>query len=126
MVVLTTVSSAFEAKVVVARLGSDGIVCELRGAVDSMYPVGNVTVLVRATDLDTARALLMVDDVEDAFVGFANPPGGGGTDDPWFDTEGETTMSRSWTQRRLWKVAAVAALLALVVTAGRSLIGFVV
>lgn len=126
MVPLTTLMSAFEAKVVVARLGSDGIVCELRGAVDSMYPVGNVTVLVPVTDLETARALLMADDVEDAFVGFANPPGSGTADDLWFDSDDGATIDRSWTQRRLWKVAAVAALLALVVAAGRSLLGFVV
>ncbi len=62
MVKLTTVSSAFEAKVLAARLGTEGVVCELRGGVDGPYPIGHVHVYVEEPMLDTARSLL--DDVE--------------------------------------------------------------
>jgi|GEM_PF-749190 len=63
MVRLTTVTSAFEAKVLAARLGTEGVVCELRGGVDGPYPIGNVHVYVEEPMLDTARDLL--DDVEE-------------------------------------------------------------
>ena len=46
MVRLATVQSGFEAKVLAARLGAEGIVWELRGGVDGPYPMGPVTVLV--------------------------------------------------------------------------------
>jgi len=67
MVRLATVRSGFEAKVIAARLGSEGIVWELRGNADSMYPVGPVEVLVTEEDVDVARELLLVDEVESAF-----------------------------------------------------------
>ena len=67
MVRLATVRSGFEAKVLAARLGAEGIVWELRGNADSMYPVGPVEVLVTEDDVDAARELLLVDDVESAF-----------------------------------------------------------
>ena len=50
-----------------ARLGSEGIVTQLRGAIDTPYPAGEVEVLVDASDLDAARELLLVDEVEAAF-----------------------------------------------------------
>jgi hypothetical protein len=62
MVRLTTVASAFEAKVLAARLGSEGVVCELRGGVDGPYPFGLVHVYVEEPMLDEARFLLV--DVE--------------------------------------------------------------
>jgi hypothetical protein len=67
MVRLATVQSGFEAKVLAARLGAEGIVWELRGGVDGPYPMGPVTVLVDEHDLDVARELLLVDEVESSF-----------------------------------------------------------
>ena len=58
---LTSVASAFEAKVIAARLGADGIVTELRGAVGGPYPFGTVEVLVEETELAVARELLAAD-----------------------------------------------------------------
>lgn len=60
MVRLTTADSAFEARVVAARLGADGIVTELRGAaLDSLYPTpGPVDLYVSIDDFELARDLL--------------------------------------------------------------------
>ncbi len=76
MVPLTTVPSAFHARVIAARIGSEGIVCELRGGVDGPYPMGDVHVLVPEDELGDARDLLLADDVESAFedAGVAPPP----------------------------------------------------
>jgi MYXO-CTERM domain-containing protein len=63
MVPLVTTRSSFEARVLAARLGAEGIVWQLRGgSVDSVYPVGDVDVLVAADDLDRARELLSADE----------------------------------------------------------------
>jgi hypothetical protein len=68
MIPVARTAGAFEARVLAARLGSDGIVTQLRGGgVDGLYPVGHVEVLVSAEDLGTARELLLADDVESAF-----------------------------------------------------------
>lgn len=67
MVRLATVNSSFHARVIAARLGSEGIVTDLRGNVDGLYPVGNVHVYVDQEDLAEARELLLVDEVESAF-----------------------------------------------------------
>jgi hypothetical protein len=69
MVTVKTAASAFEAQVVAARLGSEGILWQLRGNVDGPYPVGIVEVLVRSEDAEVARELLLADEVEDAFSG---------------------------------------------------------
>ena len=63
MVHLTTVSGAFAARVVAARLGADGIVAELRGAaMDNVYPLpGQVDVYVSVDDFELARDLLSAD-----------------------------------------------------------------
>ena len=50
--------SDFEAKVITARLGADGILWELRGVVDSVYPLGGIDVLVPLDELAAARASL--------------------------------------------------------------------
>ncbi len=68
MVPLVTVGSAFQARVLVARLGSEGIVTSLQGAVDGPYPFGDVHVHVDAEDLELARQLLLADEVEEAFT----------------------------------------------------------
>ena len=67
MVHLRTVPTAFHARVLAARLGSDGILAELRGAVDGVYPLGDVMVFVEKEDLETAQELLLADEVESAF-----------------------------------------------------------
>jgi hypothetical protein len=67
MVPVIRVADGFHARVVAARLGSDGIVTQLRGGIDTPYPMGEVEVLVGEDDLDEARALLLADDIESAF-----------------------------------------------------------
>jgi hypothetical protein len=68
MVPLVTGSTPFEAKVLAARLGAEGILWELRGEVDSIYPVGRgVDVLVAEDDVEVARELLLGDEVDAAF-----------------------------------------------------------
>ena len=67
MVHLRTVPNSFHARVIAARLGADGIVTQLRGSVDGLYPIGDCMVFVDEDDLDTARQLLLVDEVEAAF-----------------------------------------------------------
>ena len=64
MVRLTTCGDGFEARVLAARLGSEGIVWSLRGGHDGPLAFGTVDVLVDADDLDTARELLGDDDLE--------------------------------------------------------------
>jgi hypothetical protein len=58
MVRLVTADDGFQAKVLAARLGVEGIVWELRGGVDGPYPFGPVHVFVTEDDLDEARAVL--------------------------------------------------------------------
>jgi len=67
MVRLVTVNSTFHARVIAARVGSEGIVTELRGNLDGPYPMGDVHVYVPEEDLPSASELLMVDEVESAF-----------------------------------------------------------
>ncbi len=67
MVRLATVGTSFHARVIAARLGSEGIVTDLRGNIDGLYPVGDVHVYVDQTDIEDAREILLVDDVESAF-----------------------------------------------------------
>ena len=69
MVPLAKAPDSFGARVLVARMGAEGIVTQLRGGgVDGPYPVGHVEVLVSAADLETARELLLSDEVESAFA----------------------------------------------------------
>jgi hypothetical protein len=67
MVHLRTVHNTFHARVIAARLGADGIVTQLRGSVDGPYPIGEVSVWVTEEDADSARELLLADEVESAF-----------------------------------------------------------
>jgi hypothetical protein len=68
MVPLTTVGSSFEARVLTARLGADGILTQSRGGGDGTYPLpGPVQVLVLVDQADEARELLMADQVEALF-----------------------------------------------------------
>ena len=66
MVHLASVDTPFEARVLVARLGAEGIVWELRGASD-VYPVGQTHVWVDEASVGTARELLLTDAVEAVF-----------------------------------------------------------
>lgn len=68
MVAVAKVADGFGARVLAARLGSDGIVTQLRGGgLDGPYPMGDVEVLVSEADLETAREILLAEDVESAF-----------------------------------------------------------
>ena len=65
MLRLRTAEGPFHAKVLAARLGAEGIPCQLRGAVDGPYPaIGDVYVYVAEDDLDLAAEILLADDVE--------------------------------------------------------------
>jgi hypothetical protein len=66
MVHLASVDTVFAAQVLVARLGAEGIVWELRGAT-GIYPVGRTHVYVDEADLELARQLLLSDAVEAVF-----------------------------------------------------------
>lgn len=67
MVPVLRVADVFHARVVAARLGSEGIVTQLRGGIDNPYPTGDVEVLVTEEDLDAARELLLADEVEASY-----------------------------------------------------------
>src|SRR5262245_10182899 len=58
MVRLLTTLDQFEARVLAARLGAEGVLWELRGGHDGPYPMGPVHVFVEASDLERARELL--------------------------------------------------------------------
>jgi hypothetical protein len=95
MVHLRTVSSPWEASVLAARLGSEGIVTQLRGNLWGPYPFGAVTVLVEEAQASLAAELLLVDEVEAAFMPApeaALPP--------------EGACSPRWRYRRLLAAAA--------------------
>ncbi|MCL4413229.1 MAG: DUF2007 domain-containing protein [Actinobacteria bacterium] len=79
MATLTTAGSTFEARVLAARLGAEGILTELRGASDGPYPLPwPVDVLVPAGELEAAREILLGDQV-DAIFDASSPPA---PDDP--------------------------------------------
>jgi hypothetical protein len=74
MVYLTTVSGTFHAYVVVARLGADGILTELRGDMGGTYPLGGqVEVFVESELAEQARHLLLADEVAAALTPKAEP-----------------------------------------------------
>ena len=65
MVAPVPAQGTFHAKVIAARLGSEGITTQLRGSVDGPYPCfGEVTVFVAEEDLEVAAEILLVDEVE--------------------------------------------------------------
>jgi hypothetical protein len=77
MVHLTTVGSMFEARVVMARLGAEGILTQLRGAGDGPYPLpGPVEVLVVVDQAGEARELMLADQVEALFDGIEEESAG--------------------------------------------------
>ena len=74
VVPLMVVHSAFQARVVAARLGADGIPVQLTGSVDGPYPVGTTTLWVLAADEMEARDLLLIDEAEWCLGGGASRP----------------------------------------------------
>jgi hypothetical protein len=67
MVPVATAGSSFEARVIAARLGADGIVWQFRGSLDGPLgplPGGVVTVLVVEDDYEAARELLLADEID--------------------------------------------------------------
>ncbi len=83
MVHLVSVHDEFHARVIAARLGSDGILTELRPPLGGPYPLrGEVGVYVGEGDLSLAQQLLLADQAEappadDVWVGAEEtaPPG---------------------------------------------------
>jgi hypothetical protein len=67
MVPVATAATPFEANVIAARLGAEGLLWELRGNVGGPFAIGPVQVLVAEDDADVARELLLVDEVEAVF-----------------------------------------------------------
>lgn len=61
MVHLATLSSSFEAQVVAARLGAEGVVWQLQGPIGGPLPLSEVSVLVDEEDLVQAREILLLD-----------------------------------------------------------------
>jgi primosomal protein N' len=69
---LTSVNGSFPARVLAARLHSEGLDCELRGALDSVYrltvgDMARVDVFVPADQMDDARLVMLVDEVDAAY-----------------------------------------------------------
>ncbi len=58
MIPVATAASGFEAKLMAARLGAEGVVWELRPDVDGVYPVTDIEILVPAAEADRARDVL--------------------------------------------------------------------
>lgn len=102
MVHLRTVPDMWQANVLAARLGSEGIVTEFRANLSRPYAFGAVSVLVEEGQAGLAAELLMADEVEAAFV--ADSPAGA-------DYLGSPLRGR-WTRYRR-PLAAAAALLVL-------------
>ncbi|MGH9301878.1 MAG: hypothetical protein ACRD0I_00105 [Acidimicrobiales bacterium] len=69
MVHLTVAPSPFAARVLMARLGTEGIITEVRGFLDGPYPaMGEVEVFVEAAQENWARVLLVaVDEASDEY-----------------------------------------------------------
>lgn len=111
MVHLRTVPDVFHARVIAARLGADGILTELRGAVDGPYPLGSVSVWVTPADQEIATELLLADELEAAFE---EVPEG------WEPSPSRRTVLLGWTARQLLAAVSVMVIVAAIV-AGRLL-----
>jgi hypothetical protein len=75
MIRLVTAANPMEARIIAARLGAEGIVWQFQGSVDGPLAVGPVEVLVDADGYESARELLLTDDVEGSFAGGAGTAG---------------------------------------------------
>src|SRR4051812_11803519 len=67
MVRLMTAASPMEARIIAARLGSEGIVWEFRGSVDGPLAIGPVEVFVDADGYETAKDLMQAADPASSF-----------------------------------------------------------
>jgi hypothetical protein len=103
MVHLRTVNTAFHAQVIAARLGADGIPTQLLGNIDGPYPLGDVSVWVSKEDAESARELLLADEVEAAF----DLPEEG---EPW-ETRRPRTLVLGLTRNQLLAAFGIAVLL---------------
>lgn len=65
MVRLLSTRDPFEAKLVAARLGAEGVLCEVRGGLDGPYPIGPVHLYVPDDELEAAREVLALDALDD-------------------------------------------------------------
>jgi hypothetical protein len=77
MVPVATAGSSFEARVIAARLGAEGIVWQFRGTLDGPLgplPGGEVTVLVVEDDYEAARELLLADEIDAIEIGRGAAP----------------------------------------------------
>jgi len=120
MVHLRTVPDAWQAQVLAARLGSEGIVTHLEGNLAGPYPFGAVSVLVEAGQADLAAELLLADEVEAAFAGprgrepVGRPDGEVSPEELLAFSSDEPADARAhlkpWAKRRRRALAAVAAL----------------
>jgi hypothetical protein len=91
MSLLTTVGGSFRAHVLQARLESEGIDAQLRGSVDGPYgftigDMARVDVYVPAEQLDDARYVLLVDEVDDSMAAPSD----------WWDAGTETAPRSRW------------------------------
>jgi hypothetical protein len=75
MLPVATVAGGFEAKIVVARLGAEGVLCQARGDSDSVYPFSRVEILVPEDEVDLARELLDAPPADDDDWALAFPDG---------------------------------------------------
>ena len=71
MVHLVSVQGEFEARLIMARLGTEGIVTELRAGLGSPYPMMGGDIYVGEADLDPAREVLSAGGQEAAEAGGA-------------------------------------------------------
>ncbi len=71
LVPLVRVTDLFQARVLAARLESEGIASRLQGAVDGPYPLGEVAVLVPEPQLAAASEVLLADEVDAVFEALA-------------------------------------------------------
>jgi hypothetical protein len=78
MIPVALARSGFEAKLMAARLGSEGVIWSLRGDVDGLYPVGGIEVLVPSEEADRARDVLGGPDEDEEVGPWATAEGGGG------------------------------------------------
>jgi len=112
MVHLRTVPDAFHARVIAARLGADGIVTELRGALGGPYPLGSVSVWVESADAAVASELLLADALEAAFE---DPPEG------WETAIRYPAVLFGWSARRIFAAVALVVMVSAIM-AGRLLV----
>ena len=104
MVHLVSVHDEFHARVITARLGSDGILTEVRPPLGGPYPLlGEVHLYVGENDVQLARDLLRADE-DDA-----------GT--PSDDLENVAALRRPWSAQPLMLSLAVVLLVALMLLA---------